>query len=243
MHIDWWTLGLQTVNVLIFIWLLGRFFFKPVAAMIAARQAATMRELNCAQEAAAEAARLGEKFKAQAARLEAERAAGVQAAVKEGDEQKAAILSDAHAEAERVRVAAESDAERRRTLEKAQMQRQAQALAIDITAKLLTHLPPESRIAGFAQGLAEGILALPPETRRELLGAGATLLVKAPRIPSEAEAENCRRRLAEALGQPVQVRFEADAGVLAGLELEADHATVRNSLRADLERILAALGA
>ena len=30
MHIDWWTLALQTVNVLVLIWLLARFFFRPV---------------------------------------------------------------------------------------------------------------------------------------------------------------------------------------------------------------------
>jgi F-type H+-transporting ATPase subunit b len=29
--IDWWTLGLQAVNVLILIWLLGYFFWRPVA--------------------------------------------------------------------------------------------------------------------------------------------------------------------------------------------------------------------
>ena len=34
MTIDWWTLGLQAVNVAVLIWLLGRFFWKPVAAMI-----------------------------------------------------------------------------------------------------------------------------------------------------------------------------------------------------------------
>ena len=36
MTIDWWTLGIQAVNVVILVWLLGRFFWRPVAAMIAA---------------------------------------------------------------------------------------------------------------------------------------------------------------------------------------------------------------
>ena len=30
MRIDWWTLALQAVNVLILVWLLGRFLFRPV---------------------------------------------------------------------------------------------------------------------------------------------------------------------------------------------------------------------
>ena len=43
MTTDWWTLGFQTVNVAILIWLLGNFFWKPVAAMIVARKAATQK--------------------------------------------------------------------------------------------------------------------------------------------------------------------------------------------------------
>ena len=39
MTIDWWTLGIQTVNVVILVWLLGRFFWRPVAAMIEQRRA------------------------------------------------------------------------------------------------------------------------------------------------------------------------------------------------------------
>ena len=40
MTIDWWTLGLQTINVLILIWLLAHFFWRPVAGMIEQRRAA-----------------------------------------------------------------------------------------------------------------------------------------------------------------------------------------------------------
>ena len=39
MHFDWWTLALQTVNVLVLIWILARFFFRPVADIVAKRQA------------------------------------------------------------------------------------------------------------------------------------------------------------------------------------------------------------
>jgi F-type H+-transporting ATPase subunit b len=40
MKIDWWTLGLQTINILVLVWILSRFLFRPVSDMIAARQAA-----------------------------------------------------------------------------------------------------------------------------------------------------------------------------------------------------------
>ena len=46
MRIDWWTLALQAVNVLILVWLLGRFLFRPVMDAIAARQASAQALLD-----------------------------------------------------------------------------------------------------------------------------------------------------------------------------------------------------
>jgi F-type H+-transporting ATPase subunit b len=45
MTIDWWTLGLQTVNVAVLVWLLARFFWRPVAALVEERRAAAQRML------------------------------------------------------------------------------------------------------------------------------------------------------------------------------------------------------
>ena len=56
MTLDWWTLGIQAVNVTVLIWLLGRFFWRPMAAIIAERRAVAERSLADAQRARAEAA-------------------------------------------------------------------------------------------------------------------------------------------------------------------------------------------
>ncbi|MGA2128834.1 MAG: ATPase, partial [Xanthobacteraceae bacterium] len=61
MTIDWWTLGIQTVNVVILVWLLERYFWRPVAAMIEQRRATAQRTLADAEAArGAAAAALGE---------------------------------------------------------------------------------------------------------------------------------------------------------------------------------------
>ncbi|AOH87284.1 hypothetical protein AWL63_24355 (plasmid) [Sphingomonas panacis] len=49
MHIDWWTLALQAINVLILVWLLARFLYRPVMKVIADRQAAADALLSEAQ--------------------------------------------------------------------------------------------------------------------------------------------------------------------------------------------------
>ena len=38
MSFSWWTFGLQAVNFLVLVWLLRRFLFKPVTAMVARRK-------------------------------------------------------------------------------------------------------------------------------------------------------------------------------------------------------------
>ena len=45
MTINWWTLGIQTVNVAILVWLLGKFFWHPLTAMIEQRRATTASSL------------------------------------------------------------------------------------------------------------------------------------------------------------------------------------------------------
>src|ERR1700748_3667389 len=55
MTIDWWTLGIQTVNVAILVWLLQRFFWRPVAAAIEQRRDATRQAMADAETAKAKA--------------------------------------------------------------------------------------------------------------------------------------------------------------------------------------------
>jgi F0F1-type ATP synthase membrane subunit b/b' len=105
MTIDWWTLGIQTVNVVILIWLLGRFFWRPVAAMIEQRRATAQRIVTEAE---------AKRSEATAALAEIERTrAGF---ARERD----AILAAAHEAAERERTTRLAEAEKEvRSLEAA----------------------------------------------------------------------------------------------------------------------------
>src|ERR1700730_18572957 len=62
MRIDWPTLALQTVNVLVLVWLLARFLFRPVMAIIAERRVAAEKLLADAATTRAQA----EAYKAEA---------------------------------------------------------------------------------------------------------------------------------------------------------------------------------
>jgi F-type H+-transporting ATPase subunit b len=241
MRIDWWTLGLQAVNVVVLVWLLGRFLFRPVAAIVQARQAAIAQALEAARASRAAAEDERDRAAAEAARLAASRDAQLKAAGDDAQKQHDALLAAARAEADQLRAAAAAEIARSRAAEARAAADRASLLAVDIAAKLLDRLPEEARIAGFIDGLAEALARLPEASRAEIAAAGAPLRLRAARALGDAEAERCRARLADALGRPVAIDVEPDPSLIAGLEIDTPHAVVRNSFRADLDRIAGAL--
>ncbi len=237
MHIDWWTLGLQTIDVLVLIWLLKRFLLQPVAAMIEARQAASTRLLDEAETARKEAIAERDKAAAEANRLAAARNDALNAASAEAEAARSALLADARTEAERLRTAATAEIERMRQNETAVYADHAGSLAVDIATKLFGRLPEEARIAGFIDGLAEAVSALPQESRALLGAEGVPLQIRAARALNEAETATCRAKLGDALGRPVEIVIAVDPGLIAGLEIDTPYGHIRNSFRADLDRI------
>lgn len=236
MHIDWWTLGLQTINVLILIWLLQRFLLRPVADVIAARQAATAKSMTDAEAIKAGAVAERQKAAATAAEIASGRNAALKAAATDGDAVKAAIIADGRAEVKMLREAAMAEIDRARKEAEAANRMHIQALAIEIAHRLFERLPEEARVGGFIDGLADAIAALPPETR-ESIGNGFPIGLKAARALTTSEEKACAAKLSAVLGRSVDIVVIPDPDVIAGLEIESRHAIVKNSFRADLDRI------
>jgi F-type H+-transporting ATPase subunit b len=244
MHIDWWTLALQTVNVLILMWLLARFLFRPVANIVASRQ----DEANRLLEAAAESRRQVDE-----ARIELDRAhAGI------ADERNR-VIADAHAAAETARASALAQANEemaklrgeadtaisrdRIAMEKALIDH-ARDLAIDNARRLLGRVSHAAGVDAFLVSLCEQVKGLPPQQRaaftQSVDGDDVEIVTAAPL--GEETSERVRHTVADALthaspgGKPRFV-FRTDPAVINGIELNSRHAVIRNSWRNDLEHI------
>jgi F-type H+-transporting ATPase subunit b len=237
MRIDWWTLGLQAVNVLVLIWLLARFLFRPVVDIIAARQKAAERLLADAKAAKAAAESERDKAVAETALLAEHRSEALKASEAEAATEKAALLAAALIEGDRLRAAAKAEIEAARHTEVLAAEDRAGRLAVDIATKLLDRLPREARVAAFIDGIAAGLAKLPEGTRASLGADGASIRLTAARAVTPEELEACRKALARVLGHPVAVEVAVEPALIAGIELESPHAVVRNSFRADLVRL------
>jgi F-type H+-transporting ATPase subunit b len=237
MRIDGWTLALQAINGLVLIWLLAHFLFRPVVDAIAARQKAAAALLNEAQAARAVAESERQKAAAKTARLAEHRSQALKAAEAEAANAKAALIAAAEADANRLRAAAEAEIEAARRGEAVAAEDRAGRLAVEIATKLLDRLPRETRVAGFIDGLATGLAKLPEGTRASLGANGASIRLTAASTATPEEIEACQKALAGVLGHPVVVEVAVEPALIAGIELEAPQAVVRNSFRADLARL------
>ena len=181
MRIDWWTLALQTVNVLILIWILSRFLFRPIVGIIEERRAAAAKLLTDAEAQKAEAIAARKAAEAEAASIAAGRDETLRQAAADAETQRAAALASARAEVEQLRAAAEAEMRGARAAAAAAESDRAAELAVDIAGKLIARLPNSARVDGFIDGLAEALASLPESSRDGIGGTGQAEADRAPR--------------------------------------------------------------
>ena len=236
MTIDWLTLGLQAVNVAILIWILARFFWRPLAAMIEARREAAGRILAEAEAKRGDAeAAVAEAVKARAG-FAAEREAILAAARTAAEAESATRRAEADRQAGGIETAARAAmAAERQAAERAFADRAAR-LALDIAGRLAGRLDAAAVRAAFLDGLVAAVRALPEEKRGDAAAGGTLQIVSAaPLSPDEQAA--ARRHIAEALGRAAEFAFAVEPALIAGLELRGAHLVVANTWRADLDRL------
>jgi F-type H+-transporting ATPase subunit b len=241
MKMDWWTLGLQTINVVVLIGLLRWFFWRPVANIIAQRQAA-------AQKTIADAAALAAKAKAAEAEITTTRAgfAGEREAIlakarTDAEQASKALVDQAHKDAaaidaaEKAAVTAEQQAAK-----KAWADRSAH-LAVTVAQRLASRLDGPQVQAAFLSWLIKAIEALPEPERAAMAAQTSELEVVSANDLTPDEQAEVRTKIGKALGNAQSFRFKTDPALIAGLELHGPHFAVANSWHADLDSILAEL--
>ncbi|MCW6513136.1 F0F1 ATP synthase subunit B family protein [Lichenifustis flavocetrariae] len=241
MTIDWWTLGFQTVNVAVLVWLLQRFFWKPVSAMIQQRRSTVQGQLDDAAAkrkqatealAGIAATRAGFAKEGEAIRTAAHAAASQDSTAQREQASKAAAVLEATA-----RAAIETD----RSNAEAAAARRASDLAVDIAKHLAARLDGAAVQAAFLDWLVKAIEAM-PEAARRLAGAeGATLEAVSATQIAAADQARYSEAITRAFGSRPRITFRADPSLIAGLELRGANLAVSNSWRADLAQVLADL--
>ena len=237
MRIDVWTLGLQAINVIVLVWILARFLFRPIAAILAERQAQAKKILEEAESERSQAAAALQQARDEELALAAKRDAAWRQAQTEAEASARLLIDQARAEAAQVLAQAHGEAERESRQAREAMETSAARLAVDIAEALFRRLPDCARVAGFAEGLAEALAQLPPSSRRDVGAEGSPCHILAARPLTAEEQLSLVEALARVLGRRPNLEVSVDADLIAGFELQTSHVKVVNSLREDLHRI------
>ena len=238
MRIDWWTLALQTANVLILIWLLARFLFRPVADIVARRQEEANKLLADAAEVQRQAQDARAELERARADIVADRDEVIADANRVAESERMAVLARTNNEIASLRAQADAAICRDRiAMEKALIER-TRELSVEIAQRLLERVSPMVAAEAFLAGLCQQVRALPPRERTALTSTQADAIEIVTASPLSADhAERISSAIAEALSGKRAFAFRSDPAVIAGIELHSRHAVIRNSWQGDLERI------
>ncbi|HUN76370.1 MAG TPA: hypothetical protein VMU40_17795 [Steroidobacteraceae bacterium] len=243
MHIDWYTLALQTVNFAILVWLLQRFLYRPVLRMVDARRAQIDRELAEALRARAEAKERLAAIDAQQAAIATERTKTLAAAAIEAEQARAARRASAEREAASLLADARKTLAEERTKALEEAERCALELAAEFARRLCSELPEPLRAEAWLDRIQDHLTALPAPERTALtrqLSPAVPITVVTASALSAAQETNWRGKVGHALDGGA-VAFAVDSALGAGAELHFPNAILSFSLRSEVAALRAEL--
>jgi F0F1-type ATP synthase membrane subunit b/b' len=236
MKFSWWTFALQAANFLILVWLLRRFLFKPVSAIVARRKEEIARGLS---EAAAEkqsALDLKQELASQRAAIEIERQQTI-------DEQRAQLaiehkkmLEEAHSEANEIRVQAQKKIAEERVAAAEELFSSTIEMAAGLAERLLRELALPSIERPFLGRVIDYLDRLSAQERASLvshLGANTLTVTTAHQLDVKEEAK-WQEQLQKRIGDSATLEFRTDPALIAGAEITFPHAILRFSWRESL---------
>lgn len=238
MSFDWTTFFLEIVNFLVLVWLLHRFFYRPVLGVVEARRAESLKMLEEAARRQQEADRALTDYREKVAAWEKERAAAWVRLDDELAREREARLKalDKTLAAERERREA-LDAKSRETRER-ELEARAVRAAATFAARFLDRLAGpelENRLVDLAlEELERRGAELAQRLRPVLAEAGARVRVVTVHPLDEVRRAAFTRALTDLAGKRIEPVFEEDSTLKAGVSMMAGSWVLAANLRDEL---------
>lgn len=233
MSFNWWTAALQAVNFIILVWLLERFLFIPVTAMVARRKEEIGKSLAAAEAANHKAEQARHEFEQRTAEIEAERHQVIESERARIAEQRARILEAARADADKLRKETLLRLDEERKSAATEVFEQAVGLGIEIASRLLGEVAAPALDSVLFTRMVEHLDRL-SMSERAALGSGRSeepILVATAHPLGADEQARWIAALTARLGNSRPIVFSADPGLIAGAELRFPHAALRFNWR------------
>lgn len=226
MLIDWFTVGAQTLNFLILVWLMQRFLYRPILRAIDAREERVAKELAEANLKMAEAQKERDEFQSKNEAFDRQRADLRVQMADEVESERLRLLDEVRktvdaASAQRM----ETLRNEARSLSQA-IGRRAQQEVFAIIRKVLADLAATSLEERMVDVFARQLRALSDQEKEGLkaafkAAAGTAVVRSAFELPA-AQRATLENVIKDLIAVEVPVRFETAPDLVSGIDLTAN---------------------
>ncbi len=225
MLIDWFTVGAQTLNFLILVWLMQRYLYHPVLNAINAREKRIAAELADADARKAEADKQRDEFQHKNAEFDKQRAALLSKAAEEANSERQRLIEEARKAADDLSAKRDellrNDA---RNLNES-IARRTQTEVFAIARKALTDLSGASLEERVWEVFAGKLRAMDAATKSKLAEAmkqsPEPALVRSAFEGSPERHAALQKAINETFSADVRLQFETAPEMVSGIELSA----------------------
>jgi F-type H+-transporting ATPase subunit b len=226
MLIDWFTVGAQTLNFFILVWLMKRFLYKPILHAIEEREKRIATELANADIKKAEAQKESDEFKQKNEEFDQQRAALFSKATDEAKAERQRLLDEARKDAVVLR------SKRQETLRNEEhnlhqaISRRTRQEVFAIARKALSDLATTSLEECLSEVFTRRLREMDGQAKAGLAATLKTasdpaLVRSAFDLPTEQRA-TIQNAINETFLAEIHVRFETAPNLIGGIELSAN---------------------
>ena len=238
MQLDWTTFILEIVNFLILIWILSRFFYRPVMNIIARRRDSIKKQMLDAGEARRSAEELKQKYEDRLQDWEQEKTAARGRLHEEIQKERRHLMEQLHQELDQERHREDVVNRRRLETERLKNERTALEQGAAFSARLLTRLADPGLETSIVRLFLEDLKALAPEQQqllRSALGDSKGPIYVYSAYPLENSLRSAvEKALGSINGGGFQCKYIHDPSLIAGLRIAIGSRLLQATIRDEL---------
>ncbi len=234
MEFDWTTFALEVLNFLVLVWLLKRFFYRPVLAVIETRQAATAKTIAEAETVRHEAEALKREYQTRLADVDRDRAAARSGLDEEIAAERARRLAAVEAEVNADRKRRQMLEAREKSGREAALEREALAIAGRFASRFLDRLTGPELNAKLVELALSELDAQAPQKLDLLRDPGMSIKVVSACRLDEGQRTAFTRTLGRLAGRTLAPEFSEDSALKAGVCITAGSWVLMANLRDEL---------
>ncbi|BCX89576.1 F-type H+-transporting ATPase subunit b [Methylomarinovum tepidoasis] len=237
MGINWTTFFLEIVNFLVLVWLLKRFLYRPVKAMVARRRREVEARLAEAEKRRQEAEALKRRYENRLADWEAEKKRAWEQLRQELEAERRRRLQALEQELDEQRRKAEAVWEQEKREWRRHAEEQALQLGAAFAARLLERLADEHLHHRLVALLLEDLEKLPAEEQARIRSAASVTepIQGVSAWPlTDAEIQKLNQVLSWILQSQTEMGFSVDPDLIAGVRIDVGAYVIRANLHDEL---------